>query len=327
MLIKFPALFAAPVFGMAALWVLPDWRTRWRWMLVAGASVLALLLAALVARNVTRPIGELVAGVLDVARGRFGREVKVAGRNELGDLAYSFNHMSRELASYDQENRRLIAALEQGYLDTIRSLAAAVDAKDPYTRGHAQRVAALSVEIGRELGLGRDALQALEYGGILHDIGKIGIPDSILHNAGPLPPEGLRYIHDHPIGGENILKPVGSLGRLCAIVRHHHEKWNGQGYPDGLYGHRVDISAQGCETKLVPFAYSRPGAQERVQDGCACIPLGLIEHGGEVSILWQQAPKQDAAEDGSEALGPPFVDMVNRAIDFLAPRFNLSDFA
>ena len=178
---------------------------------VIASFALSGFLAALVARSVTRPLGEVVRGVLDIARGRFGREVPVRARNELGDLAYGFNHMSRELASYDAENRRLIAALEQGYLDTIRSLAAAVDAKDPYTRGHAERVATLSVEIGRELVLGPEALQALEYGGILHDIGKIGIPDAILVKAGPLAPAEMALVQGHPRIGAEIVAGVEFL--------------------------------------------------------------------------------------------------------------------
>jgi putative nucleotidyltransferase with HDIG domain len=211
---------------------------------IGGSLALALLLAAAVARNVTRPVGELVRGVLDVARGRFGREVQVAARNELGDLAYSFNHMSRELASYDQENRRLIAALERGYLDTIRSLAAAVDAKDPYTRGHAQRVAALSVEIGRELGLGREALQALEYAGILHDIGKIGIPDAILAKRAPLSDEEMALVRAHPVVGAEIVSGVEFLKEAVPAIRHHHERWDGGGYPSGLAGEAIPLVAR-----------------------------------------------------------------------------------
>ena len=211
---------------------------------VGGSLVLALVLAGAVARNVTSPIGELVRGVLDVARGRFGREVRVSARNELGDLAYTFNHMSRELASYDRENRRLIAALEQGYLDTIRSLAAAVDAKDPYTRGHAQRVAALSVEIGRELGLEREALKALEYGGILHDIGKIGIPDAILAKRAPLTAAEMDLVRAHPVVGAEIVSGVEFLKDAVPAIRHHHERWDGGGYPAGLAGDAIPLVAR-----------------------------------------------------------------------------------
>jgi putative nucleotidyltransferase with HDIG domain len=186
----------------------------------------------------------VVRGALDIARGRFGREVGVRPGDEVGDLAYAFNHMSRELASYDGENRRLIAALERGYVDTIRSLAAAVDAKDPYTSGHAGRVSALSVEIGRELGLEGDALQALEYGGILHDIGKIGIPDAILEKRGSLAPAEMALVRDHPRIGAAIVAGVDFLEAAIPAIRSHHERWDGSGYPDSLAGEAIPLVAR-----------------------------------------------------------------------------------
>jgi HD-GYP domain-containing protein (c-di-GMP phosphodiesterase class II) len=219
---------------------------------LAGRAVAAALAAALVAagltavvvRGVTRPLRAVVRGALEIARGRFGREVPVQARNELGDLAYTFNHMSRELAGYDTENRRLIAALERGYLDTIRSLAAAVDAKDPYTRGHAERVAGLSVAVGRELGLAPEVLQALEYGGILHDIGKIGIPDAILAKAGALGPEEMALVRAHPRIGAEIVAGVEFLAQAIPAIRSHHERWDGGGYPDGLAGEQIPLVAR-----------------------------------------------------------------------------------
>jgi putative nucleotidyltransferase with HDIG domain len=211
---------------------------------LALASALALALSALVARSLTRPLREIVRGALEIARGRFGREVPVAARNELGDLAYTFNHMSRELAAYDGENRGLIAALERGYLETIRSLAAAVDAKDPYTRGHAERVAALSVEIGRELGLAPEALQVLERGGILHDIGKIGIPDAILAKAGALAEHEMAFVRDHPRIGAEIVAGVAFLADVVPAIRSHHERWDGTGYPDRLAGEAIPLVAR-----------------------------------------------------------------------------------
>jgi HD-GYP domain-containing protein (c-di-GMP phosphodiesterase class II) len=211
---------------------------------LAGSVALAIVLSALVARSVTRPLADVVRGALDIARGRFGREVKLRPGNELGDLAYAFNYMSRELASYDAENRRLITALERGYLDTIRSLAATVDAKDPYTRGHAERVAALSVEIGRELDLGPEALQALEYGGILHDIGKIGIPDAILAKSGALGPDEMALVRDHPRIGAEIVAGVEFLKGALPAIRSHHERWDGTGYPDRLAGEDIPIVAR-----------------------------------------------------------------------------------
>ncbi len=213
---------------------------------VAVLSCLALAAAgaALVARSVTRPIGECVRGALEIARGRFGRQVSVKARNEIGDLAYTFNHMSRELASYDAENKRLIAALEQGYLDTIRSLASAIDAKDPYTRGHSQRVAGLAVEIGRELNLSPETLQALEYGGVLHDIGKIGMPDAILAKATPLTADERDMTRSHPRVGAESVAGVTFLAAAAPVIRSHHERWDGGGYPDGLAGEAIPLVAR-----------------------------------------------------------------------------------
>jgi putative nucleotidyltransferase with HDIG domain len=211
---------------------------------IAASVAVAVVLSSLVARSVTRPLAECVRGALDIARGRFGRQVAVRARNEIGDLAYTFNYMSRELASYDSENRRLIAALERGYLDTIRSLAAAVDAKDPYTRGHAERVAALAVEIAGEMGLSPEAQKALEVGGILHDIGKIGIPDSILAKRGALEPAEIELVRAHPRIGAEIVAGVEFLKDAIPAIRSHHERWDGTGYPDRLAGDAIPLVAR-----------------------------------------------------------------------------------
>jgi GAF domain-containing protein len=133
---------------------------------------------------------------------------------------------------------------ERAYIETVAALAAAVEARDKYTRGHSRRVAEFSVAIARKMGEPPWFVKDLESAALLHDIGKIGIPDTILHNTGPLPPDGMAFILDHPVGGENILKPVGSLTRLCPIVRHHHERFDGSGYPDRLRGEDIPISAR-----------------------------------------------------------------------------------
>ncbi|WP_242338923.1 MULTISPECIES: HD-GYP domain-containing protein [unclassified Anaeromyxobacter] len=210
----------------------------------AGALVVAAVLSALVARSVTRPIAECVRGALEIARGRFGREVAVRAHNEIGDLALGFNHMSRELARYDAENRRLIHDLEAGYLDTLRSLASAIDAKDPYTRGHSERVAELAAEIGRELGLPRETVAALVYGGILHDIGKIGVPDAILAKRSPLTPEERALVEVHPVTGAEIVAGVEFLRSAVPAIRGHHERWDGDGYPDRLRGEEIPLVAR-----------------------------------------------------------------------------------
>jgi len=133
---------------------------------------------------------------------------------------------------------------ERAYIETVAALATAVEARDKYTRGHSKRVTEFSVEIARRMGEPDWFVKDLESAALLHDIGKIGIPDKILHNSGALSPEGLQFILAHPMGGENILKPVGSLGRLCPIVRHHHERYDGEGYPDRLKGEEIPLAAR-----------------------------------------------------------------------------------
>ncbi len=212
--------------------------------LVAVSLLGAVVVSTLVARSVVAPLQACVRGALDIARGRFGRQVEVKARNEIGDLAYTFNHMSRELARYDEDNRRLIAALERGYLDTIRSLASAIDAKDPYTRGHSERVAALAVDVGRELKLDAAQLQGLEYAGILHDIGKIGVPEAVLAKRTALTAEEVEAVRAHPAVGAEIVKGVEFLHDAAPAIRSHHERWDGTGYPDRLAGDAIPLVAR-----------------------------------------------------------------------------------
>jgi putative two-component system response regulator len=124
------------------------------------------------------------------------------------------------------------------------SLALSVEAKDPYTIGHCDRLARYSVALGRKLGVSEEYLKALHRGGILHDVGKIGIPDSILLKPGPLTPEERTVMQAHPIIGERICSPLRSLRLVLPIIRHHHERWDGSGYPDSLAGGAIPLTAR-----------------------------------------------------------------------------------
>ncbi len=126
----------------------------------------------------------------------------------------------------------------------ISSLALGVEAKDPYTEGHCTRLSRYSVALGNRLGLSKSLLKALNSGGILHDVGKVGIPDAILLKPGPLTDEERKIMNKHPVIGENICKPLHSLKLVIPIIRHHHEKIDGSGYPDGLMGDNIPISAR-----------------------------------------------------------------------------------
>jgi hypothetical protein len=140
--------------------------------------------------------------------------------------------------------RDTVVQLERGYTEVIVALVEAVEAKDPYTRGHTQRVAELSVLIGQELHLAPDQLRTLNQAAMLHDIGKIGIPDSILNKPGPLLPEEFAIIKDHPVRGHRIIEKVRSLQQELGGVRHHHERLDGSGYPDGLRGQEIPLHAR-----------------------------------------------------------------------------------
>jgi diguanylate cyclase (GGDEF)-like protein len=133
---------------------------------------------------------------------------------------------------------------EESYVATIGALAAALDAKDRYTEAHSRETAELAVNVGKRLGLQGEGVRLLEYGALLHDIGKIGIPGYILQKPGPLTPEEFAIMREHPVIGERILASVPFLAPLGPIVRAEHERWNGSGYPDGLKGEEIPIEAR-----------------------------------------------------------------------------------
>lgn len=126
----------------------------------------------------------------------------------------------------------------------VRALVQAVGLKDPYTRGHSERVGRASVLIGRELGMGGRRLEVLRFAGILHDVGKLGVPTRLLRKDGPLTPEERRVVQLHPEYGHELVRDIGFLGEARAAILHHHERLDGSGYPDGLAGHQIPESAR-----------------------------------------------------------------------------------
>jgi putative two-component system response regulator len=124
------------------------------------------------------------------------------------------------------------------------SLALSIEAKDPYTEGHCDRLSKYSVALGEKLGLPQDLRVALRRGGLVHDIGKLSVPESILLKPGPLTPEERKIMEQHTVIGERICAPLRSFRHVLPIIRHHHEKWNGSGYPDGLKGEQIPLTAR-----------------------------------------------------------------------------------
>jgi putative nucleotidyltransferase with HDIG domain len=132
----------------------------------------------------------------------------------------------------------------QLYLGTIQALALSLEAKDPYTRGHSERVAALACEVARRLGLTGADLRLVEVAGRLHDIGKIGVQESILRKPEALTPDEAIEVRQHPCLGAEILKPIAADSRLGEAVLHHHENWDGTGYPLELAGEEIPLLAR-----------------------------------------------------------------------------------
>lgn len=124
------------------------------------------------------------------------------------------------------------------------SLARSVEARDPYTRGHSERISSAAVGFGKKIGLRGDQLNALFVAGIVHDIGKVMVPDAVLMKPGRLDTDEMKIIQQHPVEGERICSPIKSLRRVLPIIRHHHERMDGSGYPDGLRGETIPLTAR-----------------------------------------------------------------------------------
>lgn len=150
---------------------------------------------------------------------------------------HEIKRINEELAESNEK-------LEQAYLDMVQTLRYTVEAKDPYTRGHSDRVSEYSVLIGEKLGLSEEQIKVLRIGGLFHDIGKIGIPDSILQKQAKLTDEEYSEIKNHPSIGAHILGAVTTFKEIIPIVKHHHERFDGRGYPSGLKGEEIPYMAR-----------------------------------------------------------------------------------
>jgi putative nucleotidyltransferase with HDIG domain len=154
--------------------------------------------------------------------------------------------LRRQTDQLRKRSKDLVAAyakLEESSLEAIESLNATVEAKDPYTAGHSQRVQRIAVAIGDELELSKDRLDPLRLGALFHDIGKLRVPDAILTKPGPLSTEEYELIKRHPEDGAHIVGKFGPLRAAVEMIRHHHERWDGRGYPDGLGAGEIPLEA------------------------------------------------------------------------------------
>lgn len=205
-------------------------------VICAVGIVFSLLISWILAKNISRSLRDLIAGVREVEQGNFMQKVKVRKDGELQELADAFNKMTEGLQEAQSK-------LQRYYLNTIKALAQALEVKDPYTGGHAERVTRYAINIAKRLGFSDEDITLLEDICILHDIGKIGIPEKILGKPGPLTEEEWRIVKRHPTIGEEILKPIEFLRPVLSIVRDHHERPDGKGYPNGLKREEISLLA------------------------------------------------------------------------------------
>jgi putative nucleotidyltransferase with HDIG domain len=208
-------------------------------LIAIGSFALAAFASVWLARTIARPIDTLSTSLSEMTSSRdFDNPVKPTGfSREVDTLTEAFNTMMRSVAAAEAET-------QHAYVGAIRALALALDARDPYTAGHSERVSAVSVAVGRQMRLDADELEILRLGALLHDIGKIGISDAVLRKPGPLTLEEFALIERHPGVGARILRSVHFLAPHLPIVELHHERPDGQGYPHRLRGDEIPLLAR-----------------------------------------------------------------------------------
>lgn len=206
-------------------------------LLSVGVSIFA-------ARRITNPLHVLTESSRALARGDFSQRVHLWSRTEIGELAQTFNTMSEELERFIEDLKRAADENRALFMGSIQMLAGAVDEKDPYTRGHSDRVTRYSMMIAKEMNLPASFMETLQISAQLHDVGKIGIEDHILKKPGALTEEEFEVMKTHTTKGANILRPVTQLAEMLPGIELHHESLDGRGYPYGLEGDQIPLLAR-----------------------------------------------------------------------------------
>jgi HD-GYP domain-containing protein (c-di-GMP phosphodiesterase class II) len=205
--------------------------------------VLGVIASTSISTLLIRPIRALSAGVDRLKNGTAKDPLRIYSQDELGDLTSNFNEMSSLIAEQRSKLDKYSHDLEESYVSIVKVVAAAIDARDSYTHGHSARVSQLSLLLGRHIGLNKSELKDMEIACLLHDVGKIKIPDSVLLKPGRLNPSEYFEMQRHVEYGACILDKAPSLRKYIPAVRHHHEWHNGKGYPDALTGDDIPVFA------------------------------------------------------------------------------------
>jgi HD-GYP domain-containing protein (c-di-GMP phosphodiesterase class II) len=207
------------------------------------AAALALVAGFYFADKLTRPVRELAEGATRIAGGDFSKRVNVLGGTELRELGLSFNGMTDQIECFIQDLQRSAQENRELFLGTVKALAAAIDGKDPYTRGHSERVSRFSVATAEGLGLEDDEIEKVRVSALLHDVGKISIDDNILKKPGALDDREYKIMKTHPQKGYKIMSQIPAMREFLPGMYMHHEMINGEGYPQGLKGDEIPMQA------------------------------------------------------------------------------------
>ncbi len=211
---------------------------------VVVVTFAALVLGYFFAVGISTPIRALAASTLAISRGEFHQRTPVQGAAEISELAETFNHMAGDIEEFVVQLRQAADQNHDLFLGSIRMLAAAIDEKDPYTRGHSGRVAKYSILIAQQIGLPAADLEKIRISALLHDVGKIGVDDRVLKKPGALTAEEFELMKQHPLKGANIMRPVAQLKEMLPGIELHHEHIDGGGYPHGLHGNDIPLMAR-----------------------------------------------------------------------------------
>lgn len=226
----------------AALASVSDMHYQTIWIsLVAG--LLTLFIGFFFAKKLSQPVQELAAGAHRIASGDFSQRIEIRSRTELGDLGSSFNLMTDQIERFIQDLQRSATENRELFLGTVKALAAAIDGKDPYTRGHSERVSRVSMAIAQRLGLSDEECEKIRVSALLHDVGKIGIDDKVLKKPAALTNEEYEVMKQHPQKGYKILSQIPGIKEFLPGMYMHHEMINGEGYPQGLKGDEIPLMA------------------------------------------------------------------------------------
>lgn len=216
-----------------------------RTLIVSGiAAVFSLVVGLVMARILIRRVQTLTDVTSEISEGNFEVRATTSGLDEIAQLANNFNNMAGSIEALVRRLRHALRQNQELFLETIRTLATAIDAKDPYTRGHSERVSSYSLAIARHLGLNQDEVFRVRIAAILHDVGKLGIRDGILNKPAGLTDEEYAIMRRHAEIGAQIMAPIRMLKDIIPGIRNHHETWDGKGYPDGLHGEGIPLVAR-----------------------------------------------------------------------------------